>query len=281
MGKLWSRIPRCLCSPLLLVLAGGAGCTKSTGASTSDGGVCTPFFGRPNALTGLSADQCSPTCGCGSTAWTAPDYSPAFSAALITDWTLTAPYPPITVDPYASPAPPDDPPGTVCAVLSTGTNDAGQRLYVLNTYASEDAAHGAGASPTHFGHCGVCSTLANLAVYMQVNDLTAPVRACGINSSTEQENINCLQVIGFDLPCSQIYYFNTVNTRSLCLSPCLSSLGQPYNLPDGGLNDCLRCDETESGPVFKAVAGRTRRNSGLANALCRPCGEVQPLLHDY
>jgi hypothetical protein len=36
-----------------------------------------------------------------------------------------------------------------------------------------------------------------------------------------------------------------------------------------------------SGPVFKAVAGRTRRNTGIASALCRPCSEVRPLLHDY
>jgi len=36
-----------------------------------------------------------------------------------------------------------------------------------------------------------------------------------------------------------------------------------------------------SGPVFKAVAGRTRRNSGLASALCRPCESVYPLEHVY
>jgi hypothetical protein len=39
--------------------------------------------------------------------------------------------------------------------------------------------------------------------------------------------------------------------------------------------------EVQSGPVFKAVAGRTRRNSGLPNALCRPCSEVTPLEHSY
>jgi len=55
----------------------------------------------------------------------------------------------------------------------------------------------------------------------------------------------------------------------------------PYHLPDGRLNDCLLCDEVQSGPVFKAVAGRTRRNSGLPNALCRPCSEVRPLVHAY
>ncbi len=56
---------------------------------------------------------------------------------------------------------------------------------------------------------------------------------------------------------------------------------QPYQLPDGALNPCLQCDEDRSGPVFKAVAGRTRRNTGIASALCRPCDEVSPLVHRY
>jgi len=77
------------------------------------------------------------------------------------------------------------------------------------------------------------------SVCMKENDLTAPVRSCGILNGTFQTNVACLQALGFDLPCAQ------------------------------------------SGPVFKAVAGRTRRNSGLPNALCRPCSEVRPLVHAY
>jgi hypothetical protein len=62
---------------------------------------------------------------------------------------------------------------------------------------------------------------------------------------------------------------------------CFTRLSDPYNTPDGALDPCLACDEDMSGPVFKEVAGRTRRNSGLANAICRPCSEVQPLVHAY
>ena len=40
-------------------------------------------------------------------------------------------------------------------------------------------------------------------------------------------------------------------------------------------------DEDESGAVFKAYAGRTRRNTGLASTICRPCAEVRPLVHAY
>ena len=59
------------------------------------------------------------------------------------------------------------------------------------------------------------------------------------------------------------------------------ALDSPYHLPDGRLNPCLVCDEEKSGPVFKAVAGRTRRNSGLPNAMCRPCAEANPVVHAY
>ena len=128
-----------------------------------------------------------------------------------------------------------------------------------------------------------CSTLADLAVYMEANDLTAPVRACGLAfpSGPAADHVACLRDLGFTEPCAQIWYFNTVHTRARCLAPCLAALDQPYHLPDGALNECLRCDEVQSGPVFKAIAGRTRRNTGLPNALCRPCSEVRPLIHAY
>ena len=55
----------------------------------------------------------------------------------------------------------------------------------------------------------------------------------------------------------------------------------PHHLADGSLNPCIQCDEDESGPIFKLVSGRTRRNSGLASGLCRPCETVFPLTHSY
>jgi hypothetical protein len=62
---------------------------------------------------------------------------------------------------------------------------------------------------------------------------------------------------------------------------CTALLADPYNTPDGGLNACLQCDEDNRGAVFKAMAGRTRRNSGLATAICRPCDTVAPVIHSY
>jgi hypothetical protein len=50
---------------------------------------------------------------------------------------------------------------------------------------------------------------------------------------------------------------------------------------DGGLNECLQCDEDRSGPVFKAVAGRTRRNSGIRSSIERPDAQVSHVVHDW
>ena len=244
--------------------------------------ACGALFGTPNAHTGLDDSQCRPSCGCGASQWTPPRYDDAFVQGLLR-WRLSTPFASLTSDPYLQPPPPPDPDGTVCAVLPDGADDAGVPTYHMETYSSESSARAAGGIPTHFGRCGVCSTLGNLAVYVRESDLTAPVRDCGIRGINEgmAANLSCLRALGFDEPCAQIWYFNTVHTRTACLVPCVAALSQPYHLPDGGLNACIRCDEDQSGPVFKAVAGRTRRNSGLPNALCRPCAEVRPLVHAY
>jgi hypothetical protein len=245
---------------------------------------CALLFGSPSAQTGLGPDQCRPECLCGADAFVPPTYDATFIQSLIDDWQLATPYPPLTASPYdGGPPPPDDPPATVCAVLPQLDAGTQPTPYTLVTYSSGQAATAAGAKVTHFGHCGVCSSLANLAVYMRNDDLTAPVRQCGLESSADggDADVSCLMQLGFDLPCAQAWAYDTANTRSVCLAPCLANLTAPYNEPDGALNPCIECDEDESGPVFKAVAGRTRRNSGIPNAICRPCSQVQPLVHAY
>ena len=269
-----------------LVAGASHGCKSTPAAGGEDAGEdsCEVLFGSPNMHTGLGSDQCQPQCACGADVFAPPTYSAAFIQSLIDDWQLATPYPPIPASPYdGGPPPADDPPGTVCAVLAQADAGGPPTPYTLVTYPSEDAATAAGAKVTHFGHCGVCSTLANLAVYMRNDDLVGPVRACGVQSSADGGNadVSCLQQLGFDLPCAQAWAYDTAHTRSVCLSPCLANITASYNEPDGALNPCIQCDEDESGPVFKAVAGRTRRNSGIPNAICRPCSEVQPLVHAY
>ncbi len=246
--------------------------------------ACQGLFGTPNARTGLTTEQCKPVCACaGAAPWSPPAYDAAFLADLAT-WELATPYAVPPADPYADGAivVVADAPEAVCAVVPEH-NRNGPRRYRLETFATESAAREAGATPTHTGHCGVCSPLADLAVYIAQPDLTEPVRACGLQGMRrgKDANVACLRALGFDAPCAEVWYYNTLHTRSVCLEPCLAALDAPYHTPDGALNPCLACDETQSGPVFKMVAGRTRRNSGLANAMCRPCDEVRPLVHHY
>mmetsp|Transcript_19917 Transcript_19917/g.25845 ORF Transcript_19917/g.25845 Transcript_19917/m.25845 type:complete len:322 (+) Transcript_19917:140-1105(+) len=168
---------------------------------------------------------------------------------------------------------------------------------------------------THETPCGACSDLENLATYLSVPDLTSPVRSCGIGRN-EQNHIRCLEDIGFRGHCTWIWYYNTVNTKlsesddgcfGICVlymfspnieetgtnnycdpSRCENTInGQPACSADQWengpyrLNPCLQCDECRSGPVFKKVAGRTRRDSGIPSAIPRPPDDIVELTHYY
>jgi hypothetical protein len=237
------------------------------------------LFGRPNEFTGLSAEQCTPHCvDCAPGGFTSPLFDTSH-LALLRRWQLSTPFAELASDPYEEPAV-SVPSESVCGFI---VDPIESWVYSLQTFSSAADANEAGAIVTHGGVCGVCSSLENLAVHMEHPDLTAPVRACGMAGlrSGEEANIACLRQLGFDQPCAQAWYYNTRHTRAVCLAPCLASMNQPYHLANGQLNECLQCDEDNSGDVFKAVAGRTRRNSGLASAMCRPFNEVLPLAHPY
>ena len=98
--------------------------------------------------------------------------------------------------------------------------------------------------------------------------------------------------VGFTQPCAKMFASNAANSYlSGCtqdcndyLDPCLA-LGQPeligqcavsgiYEDPaeDCLLNDCLDCDEVNSGPIFAQFSGRTRRSSGIVTVSELPTG---------
>jgi len=247
-------------------------------ADTASTEPCTVLFGLPNEKTGLTTEQCQPRCNCEGKFFEPPTYTEEDITALLA-MVLVNPPAEVTENPYEKPEEHQPIPGAVCGLIHDESVFNGYRL---ETFANEQAALAAGAHLTHWDACGVCSTLTDLVVYMRYPDLTDPVRQCGINNFGNKEgNIACLQELGFTLPCAQIWYYNTQNTQKECFSVCMAALDKPYHNPDGSLNDCLLCDEEKSGAVFKAVAGRTRRNTGLPSSMCRPCDEVQPVFHYY
>lgn len=236
------------------------------------------LFGRPSKNTGLDAEQCQPMCD-GCPGGFAPEYGAADVAAL-RSWEVTEPFSLLASDPYdAEPAPVPDPTGA-CAVV---VDDEGSRTYHLEHFPSEADAIAASAIPTHGGACGQCSTLQDLAVYLEVEDLTKEARSCGLQNIGQGHDAlqACLEKLGFSEPCAEIWTFNAKHTERECLGPCFSRLNAPHHEEDGSINACLQCDEDRSGDVFKAVAGRTRRNSGVPSALCRPCETIWPFVHAY
>ncbi len=231
------------------------------------------LFGQPVAQTGLTGDQCGPSCP--SIGFVSRDFTLAEIAAM-RQWKNTAPYAELAADPYSEPVP--SRPEGVCAIV---VDDLSARTYHPETFSSAEAAAAAGAILTHYDACGLCSTLEDFALYAENRDLGAPVRQCGLDNFGQpfESLVACLEALGFTRPCAQIWGYNVLNTRANCLNECIRP--DYYHQEDGSLSPCLACDERESGPWFKAVAGRTRRNTGLASSICRPCSEVRPVAHDY
>eukprot|EP00116_Pleurobrachia_bachei_P008660 sb/3468922/ len=190
----------------------------------------------------------------------------------------------LQTDPYLDPSnPPPSPNPSFCAMQWSNNTVGGLRKYRLANFESEDSARHANYSITHRGHCASCSTLQDLGVYMRQN-LTSATRHCGmlgIVSSKLQRD--CLRDIGFSEECISIWGYNIVNTRKECFWVCIKSAAErePFNKPDGSLNDCLQCDEDKSGPNFKFFSGRTRRNSGIPSAIKRPDSQVYHMEHCY
>jgi hypothetical protein len=231
------------------------------------------LFGRPTSATGLSDKKCKPECACKD--FSSKLFTPDELAALKL-WKISTPFEEVIENPYKEPAVIKEP--AVCAVV---VDTLETKVYHLENFPDANAATSAGAIVTHQDACGVCSTLQDFAVYAENLDIGADVKKCGLANFSKpfEELVACIQELGFTLPCAQIWAYNTRNTQAKCLEECIKN--EKYNQPSGALSLCLQCDEIKSGPVFKAVAGRTRRNTGIANSICRPCNEVQPIQHDY
>lgn len=210
-----------------------------------------------------------------------------YSEAYLRHLETTKPVNParFTGDPYAFYAAHPDQlgptsPGAVCAIKYLAPD---RRAYRIADYRTATAAIADGAHITHAGRCGTCSDLKDLAVYLRRPDLTTPVRRCAMLGAVKPLAMRCLQNLGFTPACAETWYANARNTGRRCYAVCIRSWasGEPSNRPDGRLNTCLACDEAASGPVFKQVAGRTRRNSGIVTSIGRGAGEVFAVTHDY
>jgi hypothetical protein len=137
----------------------------------------------------------------------------------------------------------------VCALKY---HDSAKKNYSLSNFATREDAENAGWIVTHQGTCGKCSTSKDLFVYL-TTDLTRPVRACGVKHFASQSKLRqCIKSLGFTDACTEVWLWNTLNTKKVCGLVCVASLllQRPYVI-NGELNKCLQCDEDKSGPIFK------------------------------
>merc|ERR1712032_668963 len=97
-------------------------------------------------------------------------------------------------------------------------------FYRIKTYPSRADAEMAGGWVTHVGHCGVCSTLQDLAVYANIDFLgfTSPGNFCRRQAATSVENgLSCYQGLGMSQDCARIWSDTSWNTASNCFSSCV------------------------------------------------------------
>lgn len=174
----------------------------------------------------------------------------------------------------------------VCAVRFV---DADRLDYRLRTFPDRGSALAGGYVVTHRDHCGACSSLRDLAIYLASPDLTSPARNCARRLTRAGVKACFMEEIGFEERCAAAWTHNALHTRRHCLGACVGhyglwnvltgDMGAPNTDGDGNLNPCLACDEQVSGPGFQYVAGRTRRNSGLTSAIARPAADIYPVDH--
>jgi hypothetical protein len=128
---------------------------------------------------------------------------------------------------------------------------------------------------------GLCSTLPDIAVYAVKIDIRAQVKNCGLRNFTQpfEKLVGCIEDLGFTRSFAEIWAYNLRHTQADCLQECIRD--DPYNSTNCSLSPCLECDEVKSGPVFKALAGHTRRNTGLATSICRTYNHVNIIKHHY
>lgn len=174
----------------------------------------------------------------------------------------------------------------VCAVRFVDTNRVDYRL---RTFPDQKSALAEGYVTTHRYHCGTCSSLGDLAVYLAKPDLTKSARTCGRKLTKDGIKKCLIGKVGFTELCAETWTYNVLHTRRRCMKTCIEHYGfwnvltndmnKAHADERGNLNPCLACDEHTSGPGFQYAAGRTRRNSGLLSAICRPTGEIYPVEH--
>lgn len=132
---------------------------------------------------------------------------------------------------------------TEVSTVGTCENSA---FYKIKTYPSQKDAELAGGFVTHIGHCGVCSSLQDLAVYANVDfmGVTSPGNFCRQQAALSLENgLACYRGLGMTQDCSKIWADTSWNTASNCFNSCIVD----PTLPIFGGNDISSSNSSTDG----------------------------------
>jgi len=172
----------------------------------------------------------------------------------------------------------------VCGVKFT---DDKVGKYHLKTFASKTLAEINGYIVTHQNHCGACSSLHDLAIYLEKRNMVNDGRKCAKKLTLKASKRCHLKKIDLSQYCSESWAYNAIATRNRCLKTCIKEYGfwnmirgrfpDVYVNSDGTLKPCILCDELKSGPGYAYASGRTRRSSGIKSAIDRGAEEVYPI----
>ena len=174
----------------------------------------------------------------------------------------------------------------VCAV---GFADSTRISYQLRTFPDPNSAVKTNFIITHRHHCGTCSSLHDLAIYLEKPDIVTPTRICAKQLKADDIKACLMEEVGLGEHCAETWTYNVLHTRRHCTAICVgyyglwnvltNNMSKPPIDEHGNLNPCLACDEYTSGPGFQYTAGRTRRSSGLVSAIPRPEAEIYQIDH--
>lgn len=172
----------------------------------------------------------------------------------------------------------------VCGIFyDLGTLDANQcpTQYSLESFPDEASAEANGATLTHYGACGVCSTTQDLASYIEQTDLMTLGVECSreYRSKGFEAGVLCFQQkAGLSRACAEMWVYTSGQTRDYCRRSCFSFRvrDRPSNgpAPQCVLDECLICEKLNTLPLFDKVAARTPRRSGLLGKIARPCENI-------
>jgi hypothetical protein len=162
--------------------------------------------------------------------------------------------------------------------------DERKRAYEMRSFFSREEAEVTGFFVTHQYHCGACSNLKDLSVYLEKRDLAEPGRKCAAQLTLRKSKKCYQEEIGFSEACSEVWAYNAKNTKKVCLNTCIKEYGlinilkkqfpNEYVNTDGTLKDCILCDELNSVPGYRYCSGLTRRGAGIEAAIAREPGEM-------